>query len=362
MKGHKIIIAGGGTGGHVFPALAIARALQRLEPEVQLLFVGAKGKMEMTKVPEAGYEIRGLDIAGMNRSSWWKNFGLPFKLLRSLRDARGIVRSFQPDVAVGVGGYASFPVLRAAQKKGIPTVIQEQNSYAGKTNKLLGKKARRICVAYERMDRFFPADRIVRTGNPVRRDIAENRVTRQEAAAAFGLDPGVKTILATGGSLGARSINQALRDHLEELADEHVQLIWQTGGLFIRQAEEAAKGKSGIKPLAFISHMDAASAAADVVVSRAGSTTAELCVTGKPAVLVPYPYAAEDHQTQNALALVKEHAALMVTDAEAGKELVATALRLLKDEALRQQMSENLKRLALPDADSRIAQEILQLA
>jgi UDP-N-acetylglucosamine--N-acetylmuramyl-(pentapeptide) pyrophosphoryl-undecaprenol N-acetylglucosamine transferase len=361
MKGHRIIIAGGGTGGHVFPALAIARALERLEPGVQLLFVGARGKMEMTRVPEAGYRIRGLDIAGMNRSAWWKNVSLPFKILRSLREAADIVRSFSPDVVVGVGGYASFPVLRAAQKKGIPTLIQEQNSYAGKTNKLLGKKAARVCVAYAGMERFFPADRIVRTGNPVRRDIAESTVSRQEAAAAFGLDPARPTILAVGGSLGARSINLALAAGLELLVQEGIQLIWQTGEPFAAQAGAAAAGTEGIRPMAFIGRMDQAYRAADMAISRAGSTTAELCVTATPAVLVPYPYAAEDHQTQNALALVNEHAALMVKDADAAAELVAAALRLLKDGALRQQMAENLKRLAIPDADTRIAREILAL-
>jgi UDP-N-acetylglucosamine--N-acetylmuramyl-(pentapeptide) pyrophosphoryl-undecaprenol N-acetylglucosamine transferase len=365
MEGHKIIIAGGGTGGHVFPAIAIGRALERLEPSVQLLFVGALGKMEMEKVPEAGFRVKGLEIAGLNRSAWWKNISLPVKVIRSLRQAREIIRDFSPDVVVGVGGYASFPMLRSAQNKGIPTLIQEQNSYAGKTNKLMGKKAGKICVAYDGMEKFFPREKLVLTGNPVRHDIAENSVTREAASAAFGLDPGKKTVLAVGGSLGAKSINEAIYAHLDEFTRSGIQLIWQTGTLFIDQATEIIalkEASASIRAQAFIRHMDKAYAAADVIISRAGSTIAELCIVGKPAILVPYPYAAEDHQTQNARSLVDKNAALMVKDSDTGNELIDKAIGLIADEALQRQLTDRLKGLAIKDSDERIAKEILKLA
>lgn len=362
MSGHKIIIAGGGTGGHVFPALAIGRALERNEPGIALLFVGAKGKMEMEKVPEAGYQIRGLDIVGMDRSSWLKNLGLPFKLYRSYREARKIIREFRPDAAVGVGGYASFPVLRAAQRAGIPTVIQEQNSYAGKSNRILGKRARRICVAFPGMARFFPADRIVETGNPVRESITRTRTGTAEARQAFGLDPGKATLFAVGGSLGARSINQALEAGLDRLQAHGIQLLWQTGQLSYDAVRETVKGREAfVRAHAFIKDMEAAYAAADVVVSRAGSTIAELCVAAKPVIFVPYPYAAEDHQTRNALSLVERGAAEMIPDAEARERLVTEAIALLEDPARRRDLVERIRPLAIPDADDRIAREILKV-
>ena len=362
MQGHKVIIAGGGTGGHVFPAIAIARALERIEPGIQLLFVGARGKMEMEKVPEAGYQIKGLNIAGMNRSQWWKNIFLPFKILESLKQAKKIIRSFTPDVVVGVGGYASFPILRRAQKEGIPTVIQEQNSYAGKTNQIIGKRAEKICVAYTGMERFFPAEKIIYTGNPVRSGIAENKITKEAACAAFQLDPARKTVLIVGGSLGAKSINEAIYAHLDALITNDIQLIWQTGKLFIDQAKEITTGReASVKAMTFIQEMNYAYAAADVIVSRAGSTIAELCIVGKPAILVPYPYAAEDHQTRNALSLVNKDAALMVTDANARDQLVTGILELIENKELQQKLAGNIKLMAIPNADERIAKEILDL-
>jgi UDP-N-acetylglucosamine--N-acetylmuramyl-(pentapeptide) pyrophosphoryl-undecaprenol N-acetylglucosamine transferase len=357
----KIIIAGGGTGGHVFPALAIGQALQRLDDRVELLFVGALGKMEMTAIPQAGYPIIGLDIAGFNRSALWKNIGLPLKLIKSLFQASGIIRRFKPVLVIGVGGYASFPMLRSAQKKGIPTLIQEQNSFAGKSNQILGRKAMKICVAFDKMDQFFPPDRIVRTGNPVRHIIAESTVSREEGVRYFQLDPARKVILAIGGSLGAKSINEALRDGLERLTDGGFQVIWQTGKGFVEQAKKASGLYPGVWTQDFITHMEMAYAAADVVISRAGSTIAELCVAKKPVVFVPYPHAAEDHQTVNAMSLVSKGAAWMVADAEARHSLIDKVLELAANPVQQQEFRERIGALAIPDADARIAREALSL-
>ena len=345
----------------MFPAIAIGQALQRLDDSVELLFVGAKGKMEMEKVPQAGFPVVGLDIAGLNRSAVWKNVGLPLKLLKSLFQASAIIRRFKPDLVVGVGGYASFPMLRSAQKRGIQTLIQEQNSFAGKSNQLLGKKADRICVAFDGMDKFFPAAHIVRTGNPVRHSIAESKVTREDGIGFFQLNPAKKVILVVGGSLGAKSINEAVHQGLERLTERGFQVIWQTGKGYMEQAKKAAAGKPGVWTADFITHMEMAYAAADVVISRAGSTIAELCVAKKPVVFVPYPYAAEDHQTVNAMSLVSKGAGLMVTDAEAKQKLIDTVLDLAGNETKQQELREQIGRLAIPDADSRIAKEALSL-
>lgn len=357
----KIIIAGGGTGGHVFPAIAIGQALQRLDDSVELLFVGAKGKMEMEKVPQAGFPVIGLDIAGLNRSAIWKNVGLPLKLVKSLFQASGILRRFKPDLVIGVGGYASFPMLRSAQRKGIPTMIQEQNSFAGKSNQILGQKAGRICVAFDGMERFFPADRIVITGNPVRHIIADSKATREDGIRFFQLNPAKKVILAVGGSLGARSINEALDAGLSKLVDRGFQVIWQTGKGYVEHAKKAAADKPGVWTADFITHMEMAYAAADIVIARAGSTIAELCVARKPAVFVPYPHAAEDHQTVNAMSLVSKDAALMVKDSDAKAQLISTVLELAENETQQKRFIENIGRLAIPDADTRIAREGLSL-
>jgi UDP-N-acetylglucosamine--N-acetylmuramyl-(pentapeptide) pyrophosphoryl-undecaprenol N-acetylglucosamine transferase len=358
---NKIIIAGGGTGGHVFPALAIGQALVRLDDRTELLYVGAKGKMEMEKVPQAGFPIVGLDIAGMNRSAPWKNITLPWKLVKSLYTAQAVLRRFKPDVVVGVGGYASFPMLRQAQKRGIPTLIQEQNSFAGKSNQILGQKAKTICVAFDGMDRFFPAERIVQTGNPVRHSIASARVTRDDGVRYFQLDPARKVILATGGSLGAKSINEAMDAGLSRVVGAGYQVIWQTGKPYEERALKAAAGHPGVWTSAFITHMEMAYAAADVVVSRAGSTIAELCVAAKPTVFVPYPYAAEDHQTVNAMNLVRHEAGLIVPDGETSARLMDVLLGLASDAALQARLTKNIAALAIPDADERIAREVLKL-
>lgn len=358
-----MIIAGGGTGGHIFPAIAIANALRKLEPDTEILFVGAKGKMEMEKVPQAGYPIEGLDIAGFNRSNMLKNLLLPFKLLKSLGQARNVLKRFQPDVVVGVGGYASFPVLRQAQRQGIPTLIQEQNSWAGKSNKILGRKAEKICVAYEGMDRFFPADKILQTGNPVRGAITQSAVSREEAMLHFGLSMGKPTLFAVGGSLGAKAINDALMPHLAEFVNKDVQLIWQTGKLYYDTAKAAAtKYATHVKVYDFINVMDFAYKAADAVISRAGALAiAELCVVKKPVIFVPYPFAAEDHQTQNALSLVNRQAALMIANSEAGARLANEALSLVQNKALMQQLEANIAPLGNINADMTIARAVLGL-
>lgn len=356
----KIIIAGGGTGGHIFPAIAIAGALRLQDPGIDLLFVGAKGKMEMEKVPQAGYRIEGITIAGFNRSSLGKNLSLPFKLIKSFIQVGRILRTFRPDAVVGVGGYSSFPVLRSAQAKGIPTFIHESNSFAGKSNILLGKKATRIFVAGEGMEKFFPANRIVFTGNPVRKNIVGSTVSREEGIRSFGLDPALPTVLATGGSLGAKGINEAIAAHLDDFGRSGTQLIWQTGKPFAAQAKTLGAGRSNVWTNDFITKMETAFAAADVVISRSGAMSiAELCVAGKPVVFVPFPFAAEDHQTANARHLVDRDAALMVKDSEAKDRLVETALALVKDNTKQQTLSSNIGKLAITDAADRIAREIL---
>ncbi len=357
----RIIIAGGGTGGHIFPAVAIAGALQRQDPGIELLFVGAKGKMEMEKIPQAGYRIEGIDIAGFNRSSLLKNAGLPFKLIRSFFQVGRILRGFRPDAVIGVGGYSSFPVLRAAQARRIPTFIHESNSFAGKSNILLGKKADRIFVASDGMEKFFPANRIIVTGNPVRSSIVNSRITRDEAIRSFSLDPALPTVLSTGGSLGAKGINEAIAAHLDDWRKAEIQLIWQTGKPFAAQAEALSQGRRGIWTGDFIPKMENAFAAADVVISRSGAMSiAELCVVGRPVIFVPFPFAAEDHQTANARNLVDKGAALMVKDSEAKDKLVGMTIGLVKDGPLRQQLKTNIGPLAVTDAADRIAKEILR--
>jgi UDP-N-acetylglucosamine--N-acetylmuramyl-(pentapeptide) pyrophosphoryl-undecaprenol N-acetylglucosamine transferase len=358
----NIIIAGGGTGGHIFPALAIANALKKREPSADILFVGAKGKMEMEKVPQAGYRIEGLDIAGFNRSSLIKNIGLPFKLLRSFSQVRSILNRFAPQAVIGVGGYSSFPVLRYAQAKGIPTFIHESNSFAGKSNILLGKKATKVFVATDGMEKFFPAAKIVVTGNPVRPAIVDaGAIDRKAAVRFFGLEDQKRTVLAVGGSLGARSINEALAKGLDRLEKAGLQLIWQTGKTDADQWKLVAAQRSGIWVSEFISQMETAYAAADIVISRAGAMAiAELCVVKKPVVFVPYPFAAEDHQTVNAMNLVRRKAALMVKDREAMERLVPAVLDLATDEQQQNELTKNIALAAIQDADERIAAEILK--
>lgn len=364
MNNKRIIIAGGGTGGHIFPAVAIGHALQQLQPGTELLFVGAKGKMEMEKVPQEGFRIVGLDIAGFNRSNMLKNLLLPYKIFKSALQARSIIKGFKPNAVVGVGGYASFPVLNAAQGMGIPTLIQEQNSYAGKSNKILSRKAKAVCVAYDKMDKFFPADRLILTGNPVRSKISRSTLDRAEGQAWLGMNNFRKTILVVGGSLGAKSINEAIDASLEDILQQDVQIVWQTGKPYYEQAKQrAAAFGDKVKVFDFIREMDYAYAAADVVVSRAGALAiAELCIVAKPVIFVPYPFAAEDHQTSNALALVEHNAAMMVKDSDAKTELVKKLKMLLQDASMQEIMVKALKALAIKDADKRIAEKVLAIA
>lgn len=361
---HKVIISGGGTGGHIFPAIAIANALKQLAPDTEILFVGAEGKMEMERVPAAGYEIVGLDIVGINRQSLLKNIALPFKMLKSLWKARKVLKDFKAEVAIGVGGYASGPLLMMANMMGLPTIIQEQNSYAGVTNKKLGAKAKKICVAYEGMDRFFPADRILLTGNPIRKSSVAIENKREEAINAFALDQDKKTILFTGGSLGALTLNDCVKAGIPQFVEAGVQVIWQCGSYYYEKlkAELGDSLPDSIKLMPFLERMDYAYAAADVIVGRAGAgTISELCVIGKPVVLVPSPNVSDDHQTKNALALVSKDAALMVTDGAARIELLPQLLSLIADEAKMQELGDHILTLALPDADVVIAQEVLDL-
>lgn len=359
--GGKIIIAGGGTGGHIFPAIAIANALKKEQPDIEILFVGAKGKMEMEKVPQAGYRIQALDIAGLDRQSIVKNVSLPYKLFKSFWQVRTIIAGFQPDAVIGVGGYSSFPVLRYAQGKGIATFIHESNSFAGRSNILLGKKARKIFVATDGMEKFFPKNKLIISGNPVRRSIVDSVVGKSEALQFFGLDTSKKTILALGGSLGARSINEALASQLDLFGENDLQLIWQTGKTTAATFKEAGAGRKNVWVNDFIKEMEMAYAAADIVISRAGAmAVTELCVTGKVSVFVPFPFAAEDHQTANAMALVNKQAALMVKDSEAKEKLVSTVISLSKNEALQQTLQANIHALAITNADEIIAREILK--
>jgi UDP-N-acetylglucosamine--N-acetylmuramyl-(pentapeptide) pyrophosphoryl-undecaprenol N-acetylglucosamine transferase len=356
----RIIIAGGGTGGHIFPALAIANALKKKEPDMDILFVGAKGKMEMEKVPEAGYPIAGIDIAGYNRSSLIKNFALPYKLVKSFLQVKRIFKSFKPQAAIGVGGYSSFPVLRYAQAKGIPTFIHESNSFAGKSNILLGKKAARIFAASDGMEKFFPSDRLLQTGNPVRKNVVANQISRDEGLAFFGLDPSYTTVLVTGGSLGARSMNEAVDSGISLMIKNQIQLIWQTGKSFAAQAAIHAAESKMIWTGEFISKMEYAYAAADIVVSRSGSVLYELCVVKKPVIFIPYPHAAEDHQTVNAENLVKKNAAIMISDKDARNKMVPEILALAKNMTEQEILKSNIGKLAVTDADEKIANEILK--
>lgn len=357
----RFIIAGGGTGGHIFPAIAIANALKRRDTGCSILFVGAQGKMEMEKVPQAGFEIKGLDIAGFNRSSLIKNFALPWKLVKSFFQVRQIVGGFRPDAVIGVGGYSSFPVLRYAQLRGIPTFIHESNSFAGKSNILLGKKATQVYVATDGMEKFFPAQKLLITGNPIRPAIAGiESISRETALRHFGLQGGRTTILAVGGSLGARSINEAVDRNLDQLLQQH-QLIWQTGKPFAAKAKERVAGKQHVWAGDFINAMELAYAAADIVVSRAGAMAiAELSVVQKPVLFVPYPFAAEDHQTFNATHLVQNHAALMVKDSEAMEKMVPAIMALAGDMGKRNELKVNIAKYAVRNADEQIAEAILR--
>ena len=375
-KAPRIIISGGGTGGHIFPAVSIANAIRELCPEAEILFVGAEGRMEMQRVPDAGYRIIGLPVAGFDRQHLWRNFSVILKLLRSQWKARKIIKEFRPQVAVGVGGYASGPTLKTAGMMGIPTLIQEQNSYAGVTNKLLAQKADRICVAYEGMEKFFPSEKILLTGNPVRQSLLDNQITRETAASAFGFNPNLKTVLVLGGSLGARTIKQTLAAGLALMkAHPEVQFIWQTGKIYIDQVKAAITAFTGeavrnarvgsipnLYVTDFIKNMNNAYTLADLVISRAGAgSISEFCLLGKPVILVPSPNVAEDHQTKNALALVNKDAALYVKDAEAQEKLLDTALETVADDELLKQLSINIAKLALPDSARIIAEEVLKL-
>ena len=360
----RVIISGGGTGGHIFPALSIAHAIKQIEPAAELLFVGAEGKMEMEKVPAAGYNIVGLPIAGIRRELTLANLKFPLLLVKSLARARSVIKDFRPDVAVGVGGYASGPLLLMASMQGIPYLIQEQNSYPGITNKVLSKKAQKICVAYENLDRYFPADKIIFTGNPVREDVKHTEGKKSDAANFFELDPNKPVVLVTGGSQGARSINKAVLAGLSELRANGIQLIWQTGKFFYADAKKAVDELKdpSFKVFEFLSRMDLAYALCDVVIGRAGaSTVSELCIVRKPAILVPLPTAAEDHQTKNCEALVKRNAGVLVKDSDAAGQLIAKAIQLVKDPERCKLLAANIAPLARPNAAMEIAQHVLSL-
>ena len=365
-KGLKIIISGGGTGGHIFPAISIANAIRATHPDAEILFVGAEGRMEMQRVPQAGYDIVGLPIQGFVRKNMLKNLKVVAKLMKSLRKAAKVIADFKPQVAVGVGGYASGPTLYMAARKGIPCLIQEQNSYAGVTNKLLAKKAAKICVAYEGMERFFPKEKIIMTGNPVRQQLLETTATREEAIRSFGLDPQKKTILIVGGSLGARTVNESVLQHLDDIEKSGVQVIWQTGKFYYGEMLKKLNNHTPmpmVKPTDFIADMGMAYRAADLVISRAGaSSISEFCLLGTPVILVPSPNVAEDHQTKNALALANNGAAILVPDAEAREKALATAIDTVADPMKLEQLSRNIKKMALPNSADIIAQEVLKLA
>lgn len=362
----RIIISGGGTGGHIFPAVSIANAIRAKYPEAKILFVGALGRMEMQRVPAAGYEIVGLPISGFNRKNMLKNVVVLYRIWKSQQMAKKLIRKFNPMAAVGVGGYASGPMLNQCTKMGIPCLIQEQNSYAGVTNKILSKKVDRICVAYDGMERFFPADKIVKTGNPVRQALLDTKLTKAEALKSFGLSEDKKTILIVGGSLGARTVNESVLQNLDMIKESGVQFIWQTGKYYNASIMAELKQRGTVPSLHvtdFISDMGAAYKAADLVISRAGaSSISEFCLIGKPVILVPSPNVAEDHQTKNAMALVNKNAALYVKDADAPAEVVKLALQTVKDDARLKELSENILKLALPDSADIIANEVVKLA
>ena len=362
----RIIISGGGTGGHIFPAVSIANAIKELRPDTEILFVGAEDRMEMHRVPAAGYPIKGLPVAGFDRKNLFKNIPVLIKLFKSQRLARKIVKDFQPHAAVGVGGYASGPTLKVAGSMGVPTLLQEQNSYAGVTNKLLAKQAKKICVAYEGMERFFDKDKIILTGNPVRQGLLKHSMSREEAISTFGLDPSKRTVLILGGSLGARTINQCLMENLDKVKSSGIQFIWQTGKIYIEEAK-AAVAKAGEVPMLhvtdFISDMATAYCAADLVISRAGAgSISEFCLLQKPVILVPSPNVAEDHQTKNALALVNKNAALYVKDVEAKELLLDKAIEAVKQPDLLKNLSKNITELAFTDSANIIAKEVIKLA
>lgn len=362
----RIIISGGGTGGHIFPAVSIANAIKELKPDTDILFVGAEGRMEMHRVPAAGYPIKGLPVAGFDRKNLLKNISVLIKLFKSQRMAKKIVKEFGPHAAVGVGGYASGPTLKVAGSMGIPTLLQEQNSYAGVTNKLLAKQAKRICVAYEGMERFFDKNKIILTGNPVRQGLLNHTMTREKAVATFGLDPAKKTVLILGGSLGARTINQCLMNNLDKVRDSGIQFIWQTGKIYIDEAKQAV-AQAGELPMLyvtdFISDMATAYSAADMVISRAGAgSISEFCLLQKPVILVPSPNVAEDHQTKNALALVNKNAALYVKDMEAKEQLLDKAIEAVNQPELLKNLSKNIAELAFTDSANVIAKEVIKLA
>jgi UDP-N-acetylglucosamine--N-acetylmuramyl-(pentapeptide) pyrophosphoryl-undecaprenol N-acetylglucosamine transferase len=362
--GPRVIISGGGTGGHIFPAIAIANALKKLDAATEILFVGANGRMEMEKVPAAGYKIIGLDIQGIQRGSIIKNLAFPFKLIGSVTKSLAIIKDFKPDAVVGVGGYASGPLLYAAQMRGIPTLIQEQNSYAGITNKWLGKKANKICVAFDGMEKFFPAGKIIKTGNPIRKDSVDIANKRMPALELLKLAADKKTILVTGGSLGAGTLNKSIMAGLDKIIATDVQVIWQTGKFYYKGIIEklGENYHPNICIMEFLNRMDLAYAAADVIISRAGAgTIAELCVVKKPVILVPSPNVAEDHQTKNALALVETNAAAFIPDRDAEQKLVDRALELLNDKETQQKLSNNIGKLAMPNADEVIAKEVIQI-
>ncbi|MCC8424127.1 undecaprenyldiphospho-muramoylpentapeptide beta-N-acetylglucosaminyltransferase [Mucilaginibacter sp. UR6-11] len=360
----RIIISGGGTGGHIFPAIAIANALKKLDPATEILFVGANGRMEMDKVPAAGYKIIGLNIQGIQRKSLWKNILFPVKLFNSVNKSLKIIKDFKPDAVVGVGGYASGPLLYAASLKGIPYLIQEQNSYAGITNKWLGKKAEKVCVAFDGMEQFFPAEKIIKTGNPIRSESVDIAGKKLQALELYKLSAGKKTIMVTGGSLGARTLNNSVLAHLDKIIAADVQLIWQTGKVYYKSiiAQLGENYHPNVRIMEFVNRMDLAYAAADVIISRAGAgTIAELCVIKKPVILVPSPNVAEDHQTKNALALVHDQAAIFVADRDAEEKLIDKALALLDDKDLQKKLSDNISKMALPGADQVIAKEVIQI-
>lgn len=362
----RIIISGGGTGGHIFPAISIANAIKSKNPEAKILFVGAEDRMEMQRVPAAGYEIKGLPICGFDRKNLLKNVKVLYKIWKSQRLARSIIKDFRPMAAVGVGGYASGPTLNKCAAMGIPCLIQEQNSYAGVTNKLLAKKAEKICVAYENMDRFFPAEKIIMTGNPVRQSLLETTISHEEAIKQFGLDPKKKTILIVGGSLGARTVNESVLQHLDEIENSGVQVIWQTGKYYHESILEKLKSHHEmpmLKVMDFITDMGAAYKAADLVISRAGAgSISEFCLLGTPVILVPSPNVAEDHQTKNAMALVNKDAALYVKDSEAPEKVIELAIATVKDEGKLSSLHENILKLALPNSADIIADEVIRLA
>ncbi|MDA6070700.1 undecaprenyldiphospho-muramoylpentapeptide beta-N-acetylglucosaminyltransferase [Flavobacterium sp. AC] len=360
MTNYKFILSGGGTGGHIYPAIAIANELKAQFPDAEFLFVGAKDKMEMQKVPQAGYEIKGLWIAGLQRKLTLQNLMFPLKLATSLLESRRIIRQFKPNVVIGTGGFASGPLLQAAGGAGIPTVIQEQNSFPGITNKLLSKKANAICVAYQNLERFFPKEKIILTGNPVRQDLIDIESKRDEAIAFYGLDPNKKTLLVLGGSLGARRVNQLIEKELQNMLSQDIQVIWQCGKLYFEEYKK--HNQQNVRVVDFIERMDFVYAAADVIISRAGaSSVSELCIVGKPVIFIPSPNVAEDHQTKNAQAIVDAKGAILLKESELDTQFSIVFEALLKDQGKQKQLSDNIKKLAMPNAVKVIVDQIRKL-